>query len=354
MTVIDAFREPALLALRQFGVDTADLSLAAQAENVTLKVIDAAGDAYTLRFHRPGYHKLDELEGERIWTRALARAGIQVPEALATPDGRDYVEIEVPALAQRRWVGLARWVEGDVLLPIVRDENASASQLRGYFRELGGMLAAMHNQATAWPLPRGFQRRRLDADGLAGPNPLWGRFWEHEILTSEERIMLAEVREELHAVLAKYDRESTRFSVIHADLHPGNVLVNGDTLVAIDFDDTAFGWHMFDLAVAIHRCMDLAHFPEIYASCVEGYCRVRPVGEEDLLMVPTFLLVRGLSEIGWFADRPENTTPEALMAMKNTVVAQCQAYRGGLFASHVDAFRHGSNRPLSALRKRAW
>ena len=339
MLTVDAFREPAREALKQFGVDAADLTLAARAENVTFKVVDGAGDAYTLRFHRPGYNEVEDLECERIWTKALAQAGIQVPEPLATPDGRNYIEIEVPALAQRRWVGMARWVEGHILLPVVRDARTTVDQLRAYFRELGAMIGAMHNQAANWHLPAGFQRRRLDADGLSGPNPLWGRFWEHQILSPDERALLIGVRKQLHAVLSRYCQDSARFSVIHADLHPGNVLINGDTLAAIDFDDTAFGWHMFDLAVALHQCQDLPHFPEIYASCLEGYCSVRSVAEEDLLMIPTFLLMRGLSEIGWLGDRPENTTPARMTAMKDLVVAQCHAYQAGGLTADIDAFR---------------
>jgi len=345
MLTVPAFIKPIRIALQQFGVDAADVKLAAQAENVTFKVVDKSGDAYTLRFHRPGYNELADLECERIWTRALAQAGIPVPQPVSTPDGRNYLDIEVPDLTERRWVSLSRWVEGEILLPIVRDTKTPLERLRGHFRELGTMIAAMHNQATRWQPPAGFRRRRLDADGLAGPDPLWGRFWEHEILTPDESSLLAEMGKQLHAVLIQYGQENSRFSVIHADLHPGNVLVNGDTLAAIDFDDTAFGWHMFDLAVALHQCQDLPHFPSIYAACLAGYCSVRSVAEEDLLMIPTFLLMRGLSEIGWFGDRPENTTPDEMMAMKDFVVAQCHAYRAGLLTAEIDAYRHSEVAP---------
>lgn len=337
--MIEVFEGPAKEALRQFGIRSASLTLVAQAENVTFKAVDDSGYAYTLRFHRPGYNDLAELQSERAWTRALGRSGIAVPEPLRALDGRDYVETELPTLKQTRWVSLAHWVEGQILRPILQDEHALVDQLQKYYRELGTLIAAMHNQAASWSVPCNFRRRRLDADGLAGLNPLWGRFWDNDILTPTESALLADVRVDLHAMLASYGQDCARFGIIHADLHPGNVLVNGDGLAVIDFDDAAFGWHMFDLAVALHQCQDLEDFSQIYAACLEGYCGGRTVAEEDLLMIPVFLLMRGLSEIGWFADRPENTTPGEMVAMKDFVLEQCRAYRAGTLIPDIDAFR---------------
>jgi len=42
--------------------------------------------------------------------------------------------------------------------------------------------------------------------------------------------LLVETRTRLHELLIRYGKDASRYSVIHADLHPGNVLVNGDTL----------------------------------------------------------------------------------------------------------------------------
>ena len=46
-------------------------------------------------------------------------------------------------------------------------------------------------------------------------------------------------------------------------------------------------------------------------------------------MLPLFLLVRGMAEIGWLADRPENATPAELTAMKDFVIAQCRDFHDG-------------------------
>lgn len=337
--IAEAFAEPAQEALGQFGVTAASVTLAARAENVTFKVVATDGGAWTLRFHRPGYHAIDELEAEQLWTSALAEAGLAVPAARATPDGRHFVEVAIPVLGERRWVGMARWLEGEVLLPILHDPVADPPRVLGYFDRIGAMLATMHHQASGWTVPARFQRRVLDADGLAGLSPYWGRFWDQPHLSAEERELLARVRAELYRLLGAYGRDSARFSVIHADLHPGNILVNGEDVAAIDFDDAAFGWHMFDLAVALHQCQELVLFPEIYRACLAGYVRTRPTPEADLRMVPVFLLMRGLAEISWFADRPEITTPEEQRAMIDFVVAQARAFEAGELVDATDSLR---------------
>jgi Ser/Thr protein kinase RdoA (MazF antagonist) len=323
-----SFLEAAQRALDHFPIKSVDVSLVARAENITFKVADEGGDLYTLRLHRPAYHTLEELQSERLWTRALLQVGIHVPEPINTRDGRDYAAVDGPLLGQHRHASLSRWVPGELLMQLIRDDTPR-ERLELYFQKLGGLIATMNNQAADWHPPAKFRRHALDEDGLMGIQPFWGRFWERSDLSPGERALLVETRTRLHELLIRYGKDASRYSVIHADLHPGNVLVNGDMLTAIDFDDTAWGWHMYDLAAALNQCQELAEFGAIYAACVDGYRNVRPVAEEDLAMLPLFLLVRGMAEIGWFADRPENATPAELTALKDFVIAQCRDFQDG-------------------------
>lgn len=322
------FLEPARQALDQFPIKAIDVSLLARAENITFKVADGEGKLYTLRLHRPAYHTLEELQSERLWTKALLQAGIHVPEPISTRDGRDYAGVDVPLLGEYRHASLSRWVPGEPLMPLICD-GTPRKALERHFQKLGELIATMNNQAAGWHPPTRFQRHALDADGLMGTQPFWGRFWERSDISRGERALLVETRTHLHERLVRYGKDPSRYSVIHADLHPGNVLVNGDTLTAIDFDDIAWGWHMYDLAAALHQCQELTEFGAIYSACVEGYRSVRPVADEDLAMLPLFLLVRGMAEIGWFADRPENATPAELTTMKDFVIAQCRDFHEG-------------------------
>jgi Ser/Thr protein kinase RdoA (MazF antagonist) len=324
-------------ALDQFPIKAVELSLLARAENITFKVADDGGNLYTLRLHRPAYHTLEELQSERLWTKALLEAGIHVPEPITTRDGRDYAG-DIPLLGQHCHASLSRWIPGQLLMDLIRD-GTPRERLELHFRKLGALIATMNDQAEDWDPPAQFRRHALDADGLMGLQPFWGRFWERSDLSPGERALLVETRTRLYERLIRYRKDSSRYSVIHADLHPGNVLVNGDTLTAIDFDDTAWGWHMYDLASALNQCQELAEFGALYAACVEGYRNIRPVAEEDLAMLPLFLLVRGMAEIGWFADRPENATPAELRAMKDFVLAQCRDFHDGRLSAPLAASR---------------
>lgn len=300
-----AYAPAAHQALEAFGIAPAEIRFVHMSENVTFKVTDAHdGSPLVLRLHRPWYHNIDELRSERLWTRALVRAGVAAPEPLLTLDGDDFAEVKVPATGERRWSGLARWVDGEMLADVLARETDLAASLR-HFARLGAIIAMMHDQATGWTLPTGFKRHAVDADGLMGPSPFWGPFWDHALLSPAERSLLLDTRDRLHCALTRYGKPARTFSLIHADLHPRNVVIDGTHAAVIDFDDTGFGWHQYDLAVALVAYQDHPEFPAFRDACIAGYQSVRAMAEQDLALLPMFLLIRDMAQIGWFHQRPE-------------------------------------------------
>jgi len=98
------------------------------------------------------------------------QAGIDVPEAVMTRDGQDYVPVTIPATGEQRFAGLASWTEGRLLSDVLA-ETADQKRVEESFKQLGAITAAMHNQASAWQPPPGFRRHALDSDGLMGMAP---------------------------------------------------------------------------------------------------------------------------------------------------------------------------------------
>ena len=110
----------------------------------------------------------------------------------------------------------------------------------------------MHNQAVGWQLPAGFARHAWDEQGLAGEKPIWGRFWEIEAAAESQRDLLLRGREAVFEGLSRLAKSPGRYSMIHADFAPENILVDGDKLRLIDFDDAGFGWHLFELVTSLY------------------------------------------------------------------------------------------------------
>jgi Ser/Thr protein kinase RdoA (MazF antagonist) len=151
----EVFTPAAVEALKAFPIEPEGLELVALSENVTFRVRDRRdGGDYVLRLHRPGYHTLEELNSERVWTRALAAAGIAVPIPLPTRDGGDYVCVPVPALSQQRQAGMTRWTEGELLAEVLERGHDAAATER-WFEQLGAIEAAMHNQSSGRRRSRG-------------------------------------------------------------------------------------------------------------------------------------------------------------------------------------------------------
>ena len=292
----------ALEALEEWQLEHTRLRPIGVGENVSFRV-DTPDKRYVLRIHRPGYHTLAELESEQVWTAALLNAGIDVPVPVPTREGWGYVTLVFEG--SERHIGMLEWVDGELLGNIIDREGGDFA---GRFRAVGRIAAAIHNQSSRWTVPDGFRRHRLDLDGLLGEDSFWGPFWNLPQMTKTQREVIGSARRVIAQELSRMDRTNETFSLIHADLHPYNLVVGDQGLHVIDFDDAGFGWHHYELAVALHHYAGDDRWSDIQASLVDGYREVRPLADAVVAMLPMFLLVRSLVHLGWRAQRPEHGT----------------------------------------------
>jgi Ser/Thr protein kinase RdoA (MazF antagonist) len=310
----------ALEALAHFPVAAEGVALVAHSENVTFQVrVGGADTDYVLRLHRPGYNTIEELQSERLWTGALQRAGIAAPVSLRSRSGQHFEPIDIPATGERRYAGMTTWLDGQPLSGYLATCSDPAERKRIFCR-MGGIIAAIHNQSSGWKEPTGFTRRRLDLEGLLGEEPLWGRFWEHAKLTRVERALLLRARDKARAALLGYGMTPVNFGLIHSDLHPENIIYDGENLAVIDFDDAGFGWHMYEIASALMEDRFAPDSEALEAALLEGYREQRQLAEADIALLPTFLLVRGMAVIGWYHQRPEHAEPEFFEQVKDMVL----------------------------------
>ena len=323
----DTLRVIAERALGEWDLQRPQLELISISENTVFRVDTPTGKTYALRIHRPGYHTLQELNSEQMWTAALARAGIGAPVPAMTRDGRGYTSVSTPGSRETRHVGMVEWIEGVELGSVMEQESDEQALTRRY-DQLGRIAGKIHNQAANWQIPADFQRHAWDADGFMGDAPFWGPFWVLPELSDAERGLFLDARQAIHRILSDYGKDQGTYSLIHADLHAWNLLVNGDELHAIDFDDAGFGWHQYELAVALTGHQDSPHFEAVRDALIAGYRSERPLSDEAVELLPMFLLIRSLAWLGWVNERPEHGSPEGVRRVIGVACAQAEALVG--------------------------
>jgi Ser/Thr protein kinase RdoA (MazF antagonist) len=264
-----------------------------------------------LRIHRHGYHTDDELRSELQWMQALSEAGIQVPEIVPTRSGDPFVSYEADGLPGALQIDLFEWIDGEQL-GSVEGGVADEAEIERTFGTLGELAAKVHNQAVSWNLPEKFTRHAWDADGLAGESPHWGRFWEIEAATDEQRGLLARTRERIYEDLSAIPKSPGNYSLIHADFAAENIMVDRDGIRLIDFDDAGFGWHQFELVTALVFITEEPYFKRAEAALIGGYRKHRQMTDEQLALLRLFYLARSTTYLGWVHTRSETETAREL------------------------------------------
>jgi len=305
-------RSLAAAALRGWRIEGAEIKLLKHRENTVFAVTTPAGERYALRVHRYEYHSDEALQSELRWMTALNDAGIFTPQAIPTAGGSLFETVQVDAVPEPRQCDLLSWVEGKPLGAIEDDRVESAAELCGKYETVGELAARVHNQATAWEVPAGFERHAWDVDGLLGENPFWGRFWELPALSEQQIALLERTREHVAQVLTAFGTSSDRYSMIHADLLPENLMVQGDEINLIDFDDSGFGWHLFEFATSLFFDFGHDHFDAVFDAMVRGYRKHRELPDSHLALMPVFFMARAFTYLGWVHTRSETETAQLM------------------------------------------
>ncbi len=273
-----------------WGFDPARIALAAQRENAVWRVETDAG-RFALRLHRPGYRSEAELQSELGWMAMLAAGGLPVPRPVPSRAGR-----LVETLGDTP-VSVLTWLPGR----IVGAQGAleGIADRAGHMHKLGALLARLHDLSDVWAPPPGFARPRWDRGGLVGPAPLWGPFWDNPDLSADQRAQVLAARDRADTDLRA--REGTLdFGLIHADAITENVMVDGDALALIDFDDGGWGYRDFDLATVLMRQLIAPDYPALRAALLAGYAARRAV---DPATLDLMLMLRALTYPGWIIAR---------------------------------------------------
>jgi Ser/Thr protein kinase RdoA (MazF antagonist) len=288
-------------------------------ENATFCVDDQANERkLVLRVHRPGYHTPDEIVSELAWIEALRSSGVvDTPAPVPAKDG---------ALLCA-FVESGHWRHVVAFEHMSGREPAPSDDLAPWFERLGAINARLHMHSRHWQKPDGFIRKSWNCETILGAAPYWGNWRAGLGLDAFGKVLLERTEALLCKGVCSYGVGPERFGLVHADLRLANLLVEGDRLGVIDFDDCGQSWLVFDFASAVSFHEHEPFIPAVRAAWAEGYRRVAPLAVEDERAIGMFLMLRRMQLTAWIASHSETPTAQQLgVPFTQGTVALAEAY----------------------------
>lgn len=233
------------------------------------------------KFYRPGRWSNDAIFEEHCFSQELADA-------------------ELPVVAPLQFDGQTLHHAGPFRFSVYRCHGGRAPDLDNLelLRQLGRLVARIHLIGET----DDFEHRPtvdIDSYGISSCEYLLdNEFIPRDLCPAYESI----TDHIFTAIDGCYDRAGpSRYFRLHADFHPGNVLVNGEQLHIVDLDDTRSGPAVQDLWMFMSGDQD-EQAPQLDA-LLSGYAEFRHFNTRELHLVEALRSLRIMHYAAWIARR---------------------------------------------------
>ncbi len=308
--------ELAKIATQNYALpDNLDVEMVNLSENATFKVESPDGRRWALRVHRDGYHSKAAIASELAWLVDLRESGVVV-----TPKPVKGLNGEIIQEVFSRYVVLSDWETGT--------EPGIGQNLIKPFEILGEVTARMHAHTRKWTRPDYFERLTWNFETALGENkPHWGRWRDGMGVDGEKARLFQRTVDLIDKRLDTYGQGNDRFGLIHCDLRLANLLIDGDNVKAIDFDDCGFGWYMYDAATPVSFYEHEPQVPGLIEAWKVGYRKAGNLPKADEHEIPTFVMFRRLLLVAWIGSHAETDLAKSMgLPYTEGTVELCEEY----------------------------
>lgn len=234
-----------------------------------------------LRLSPSSHRSIANVHAELDWIEFLRTGGFPAARPLPVRDGS---RLEVVQCGGRSFIL--------VCFEFLRGSQLSTAELADDLcRKWGSLVGLSHRLTLTYEPPA---------------NPKRANWQEMSCFAFEQyfppyRSNLLQKCAELLGRLRMLSTSPAEFGLIHADLHPGNLVLNSGGLSCFDFDDSHYNWFAYDIATAIFFAYRHLHqkpdfLPAFLDRFMEGYSTEHHLSSEWMRQLPDFVRLRELAK----------------------------------------------------------
>jgi len=272
-------------ALRSYNLQGADIESVNSGSNKVYRIIKDERKFYLRISTRP----FEYIAAEIDWMTYLS-SGVVVPELIKSGnaklietyegDGETYIICVYSEMAG------AYWNKND---PLLWNETV--------FYNWGKTMGKTHQMTKEYkPSDNAYCRPRFE-DNLVPPEYYKSFPSVYEKITRVQNEILA------------LSRDTDSYGLIHCDMHQQNMLISGDHIGVLDFDDCRYGWFALDIGIALYHALwwglpdddreKNAFAMKIINHFMLGYKENNHLSDYWIKKIPLFMRYRQIDALSW-------------------------------------------------------
>jgi Ser/Thr protein kinase RdoA (MazF antagonist) len=294
--------EIAQAVLAYYNLPNAQLTFLGQSQNTTFRVETPRGETFLLRLHsgveaisdgsQDVWREPSVIQSELLWLNAIAHdTELTVPQPVQNRWGEWVTSFSSEEFVASISCSLLRWVEGKHL-----ESEPTTQQVR----QLGKLMAKLHQHSSHWLLPSGFSRPAHDVEQLKSATAQLGVLVQDEIISVEDYQVFQKAAVQVQEFMPSLQQTRDTWGLIHADLHQGNYVLHGEEVRPIDFSRCGFGFYLYDIGQSvgdIEASLRLHFF--------EGYTSIQALPVDYQSIVEAFFIGATVENFAFLSAKPQ-------------------------------------------------
>jgi Ser/Thr protein kinase RdoA (MazF antagonist) len=281
----DSYDTVANLALSKYPqLHGASIQFFGQDTNINY-LVEHNETKYFMKIYMDHSSTIDDNIAEAVLLEHLTNTtDLHVPTVIKNQDNAYVTTLFSPSDQQDKHIMIATFLSGEAL-----DGNETKERME----QLGRTMAILHNAAKSLVIPKGVTFKQWDQVLY------WRKEEKHYHKEEYKDKMSVDTRRLLDQVFPYLDKRLPALYqknniLVHGDLNPWNVLIEGDQLKMIDFEDTIVGTPIHDIAITLfYYRYDLKYtYQDIRDWLLTGYQDIVPNFKPDWEIVDMLIIAR--------------------------------------------------------------